>query len=132
VRRNAAIHEDVEGEQESFSCLFPDLDDVEIRARQILYSGRAAWREHVLTRQDFLEGWILRCGDRFCDGAFDVRGLVLALASGREDDGVCTEKCRGTRSSPEGRKLYGPCERSWQISARLVRKQGKEDQADSD
>jgi hypothetical protein len=122
-----AIHRDVEGEQESFTCLIPDIDDVEIRARQILHSGRAAWGGRVLTRQDFPDGWMLRCGNRFCNGVLDPRGLVLALVEKVVENGVHTEKCGGTRSSPEGRRVYGTCERSWQLSVTVVRKSGKED-----
>lgn len=130
MQRGSAIHRDTGGEQESFACLFPDLDNVKIRARQILYSGRAAWGEHVLTRKNFPDGWVLRCGDRFCKGAFDARRLVLALVEEGVENGVRTEKCGGTRWSPEGRRVYGACERSWKVSVQLVRKQGKEDQPD--
>lgn len=103
----------------SFKDAFPNIKNLEIRAKEV---GGGPGRMPPTSVYDMqrLPGEYIDCSNPICyGGGFSIGGILREMTREGKTDYNGTKVCKGYEGSPKGRKRYRSCSTFWEVEVNL-------------
>jgi hypothetical protein len=103
----------------SFSEGFPSIRELRVEVAESGQGVRTSYGPALLTEKTC--GEYFDCSNTLCvNGGFSIGSILRDMVKAGETERQVTRFCQGYEGSPKGRRNYGPCDDSFDVTVKIL------------